>query len=197
MTVIFGGNNPRNAASVDKSGRLSAFAVSLSEQEKAAELGESFNINTGRITLTSAVETPLVYLSNETSDQAFKVSRIFSTFLASTGGVGEASIKVYTAITGGTILNAADVQATNFNFASGQKLPGMLKYGAPGLTFVGTPTNIELLLPTVNIRQLTGFDHIVLPKGADMLLTCTAPPGNTSMVAELGMNVFLEQSELE
>lgn len=196
MTVIFGGNNPRNAAHVDESGRLSAFAVSLTEQQKASEIGENFNVNTGEITLTDANETPLFYIKNDNEDRDLKISRLFSTFLSSTGGSGKVLLNIYSGITAGTILTASDLPIYNFNFGSGKVLNVTTKLGATGLTFSGGTKPIVSLFPSDNIRQLTQFDHIVLPRGSSMLVTCVPPVGNTSMVVLAGCNLFLEASAI-
>lgn len=196
MTVIFGGNNPRNAAHVDESGRLSAFAVSLSEQQKASELGENFNINTGELTLTNATETPLFYIKNDGEDRDLKISRLFSTFLTSTDGSGKIILNIYSNITGGTILTATDLEIFNFNFGSGKVLDVTTKLGATGITFSGGQKPIISLFPSDGVRQLTQFDHIVLPRGSSMLVTCVPPAGNTSLVVLAGCNLFLEASAI-
>lgn len=196
MTVIFGGNNPRNAAHVDENGRLSAFAVSLSEQQKASEQGENFNLNTDELTLTSDAETPLFYIKNTGEERGVKINRLFSTFLASTGGTGKVILNVYSNITGGTILTGDELPIYNFNFGSGKVLDVETRIGATGLTFSGGEKPITSLFPSDGIRQLTAFDHIILPRGASMLVTIVPPAGNTSMIAEAGCNLFLEASAI-
>lgn len=194
---IEGGNNPKNTAHVDENGRLAAFAVSLSEQQKAAEIGENFNVNTGQVTLMDANETPLFYVKNNGESLPLKVSRIFSTFLTSTGGAGNPmALRVYSNITGGTILTATDLEIFNFNFGSGEVIDAIVKLGATGVTWSGGQMPIEMLFTSDDIRQLTQFDHIILPRGSSMLVTCVPPTGNTSLIVEAGCNLFKKVSSV-
>lgn len=193
MATITGVNNPGNGLHVDNNGRAQAFSTSASEQQVQAELGQAFNINTGEVTLTDAEETPLFYLENTSEDNPIKISRIFTTFLTSSGGAGlPTRLNVYPNITGGTILTATDLTPFNFNFGSKRQLGVVCKLGATGETFTFVePARILSLFPNDNLRQLTEFDVIVLPKGSSMLVTYTPPTGNISQIVEAGCNVFV------
>ena len=51
-------------ARVTREGRLKADTISRAEASQAAELGKSFNVNTGTVTLTSATVSSILYLKN-------------------------------------------------------------------------------------------------------------------------------------
>ena len=196
MVMIVGGNNPGNTAGVDNEGRLSARAVASTEQDESATNGTSFNYNTSDVTLTDDNETPLFYIKNESEANEVKISRIFLTALASTGGTGPLRCNIYKNITGGTILDQTNEEVTNFNFGSGKTIGIVVKKGGTGITWTGgEQTNIEFLFPDVSIRTLTNFESIVLPRGASLLFTATPPTGNTSIVIASGTNIFQALSE--
>ena len=189
--IIEGSNNPGNRVHVDDFGKMQTRSVTISEQSQKSLSGDSYNINTSDITLTSDVETPVFYFKNDTEDDSIVVPRIFITSLDS-DAPGAFHACIYSGITGGTILAASDLAPQNFNFGS-SKLPGTtLKIGATGETFVGGQRKPEFLFPSEKQRSLIGFEAIVLPRGASMVLTVTPPTGSTSWVIQAGANFYID-----
>lgn len=189
---IEGANNPGNKVHVDSFGKIQARAVSISEQSQKSIKGDAYNINTGKITLTNDVETPLFYFKNDTEDDSLVIPRVFLTMLSSAGGTGEVQMCIYSGVSGGDIVSATEFFPTNFNFSS-SRLPGAtLRRGATGDTFTGGQLGPELLFPSDNFRNLTSFESIVLPRGASMLITVKAPAGNTSVVVASGCNAYID-----
>jgi len=192
MAIIKGGNNPNNALHVDSTGRAETKSVTLSEQGHEALDGDSYNINTGNLTLTSAAETPVFYLKNDSEGRDIVIPRVFVTFAASTGGSGEITGKVIYNPTSGTIITAGTANPpANFNASSSKTLAVTSLTGATGQTVVGGTTPIQFLFPSDSSRHLVSFDTIILPRGASMVFTITPPSGNTSMVIQAGANVYL------
>lgn len=191
-----GGNNPKNTASVDSEGRVGTSAVVVTEQQAAAVKGNTYNLNTGELTLTTDDETPVFLLENTGESRVVKVSRVFITALASTGGAGAFRVNIYYGATAGTILAAPVLPLYNFNTTSAQTLMANVRLGGTGVTFTpkGSPAPIRSLYPAAGVRSLTEFDHIVLPQGGAVLLTVTPPAGNTSMTVEAGLNAFLAET---
>ena len=122
-----GGNN--GFAVVNGNQQLKTFTVSESEQARATEDGDAYNINTGIIALTGTAENGLIYFKNDESpkngESAFVVTAI-------SVGIGTRSatetdlavVKVYRNPTGGTLFDAAtDVDiVSNANFGSSNTL---------------------------------------------------------------------------
>lgn len=193
---IEGANNPGSKAHVDSDGKLEAHSVSITEQSEAAEHGDTYNLNTGSIVLTDAVETPIFYLKNDSEEQDLLISRVFLALAASTGGSADLEAIIYYNITGGTILTSgADNPPANFNASSSKTLGVTSKLGATGLTHVGGTAPIRFLIPSDNSRTTVAFEAIVLPRGASMLLALVPQTGNTSMKIQAGANVYLHEVE--
>ena len=62
--MIMDGTGKGYQAQVDEKNRLRVLAVGKTIAEDAAKAGDSYNINTGTITLTSASESGVLYLKN-------------------------------------------------------------------------------------------------------------------------------------
>lgn len=173
-------------------GSMKTTAVTVSEQSSKSITGDAYNINTGDITLTDAVETPLFYFKNDSEDNQIIVPRVFITFLGSTGGPGGfVKAKITKGITGGTILTAADLSSTNFNFGKSKTPKTVLKIGATGLTFTGGSVGPDFLFTSDSQRHLITFEAITLPLGASMTFSLTPPAGNTSLVVQAGANFYI------
>ena len=198
MASLTGGNNPRNAAHVDDNGRLQTKAVGMSEQTSEAVSGNTYNINTGNLTFTNDSESAIFYLRNDSEINPIVVTRIFLTFLSSTAGSGAVNAKIYKEVAGGDILTATAFNPGNFNHGSRSKLPGVvLNKGSTASTFTATALDSDpgFLFTSDNQRQLIPFEAIVLPRGAEMLLTWTPPASNTSIVLQAGANFYVSPSE--
>lgn len=175
-------------------GSMETNAVTVSEQASKSITGDAYNINTGDITLTDAVETPLFYFKNDSEDNQIVVPRVFLTFLGSTGGAGgTVRAKITKGITGGTILTATDLAPSNFNFGKSKTPKTVLKIGATGLTFTGGTLGPEFLFTSDNQRHLISFEAITLPLGASMTVSITPPTSNTSMVVQVGANFYISE----
>ena len=74
-------------AKVDSDLRLYVNAVQESQSESANEIGDAYNINTGKITLTDAVDTPVLYFKNN-EDRDYIIEAIALGLGPSTGGSG-------------------------------------------------------------------------------------------------------------
>lgn len=193
MVMIQGANNPGNRAQVDEFGRVEAHAVSITESTDSAIRGETFNLNTGNITLTSDADTPLFYVKNDGEDRDIIVSRVFFTFLGSTGGTGDVNASVISNPTGGTVTTGSELDIFNFNFGSGNTISIDSNMGGTGATVTGGLTPIRFLFTGDTQRHLISFDSIILPRGASMVVMLEPPTGNTSMVVQAGLNMHLSE----
>ena len=62
--MIRDGSGKGNLAKVNNNQRLYTRAVTQAEEVLSNENGDAFNINTGIVTLTDSVNTPLLYIKN-------------------------------------------------------------------------------------------------------------------------------------
>lgn len=193
MVQIVGGNNPGNVVHVDGEGKIQARAVSITEQSSKSLFGDTYNLNTGKITLTSDVNTPVFHFKNDAEDKPMVITRVFVTFLTSTDGVGEVVAAIESGVSGGTLLTGGtEVDPKNFNFGSSKTPAATFIVGATGLTFSGGIEVPNFLFTGDNQRQTIPFDAIILPRGASATFTLIPPPGNTSMVVQAGANVYID-----
>lgn len=189
---IEGGDNPGNRVHVDDEGKIQARAVSISEQSSKSLIGETYNINTSTITLTSDAQTPLFTIKNVSEEKPMVITRFFVTFLSSTGGTGSLEACVESGVSGGTLLAEPVSALMNFNFGSSNVPGAELRLGATGLTATGGLTALEFLFTGDNQRHLIAFDAIILPRGASATFSLTPPAGNTSMIVEAGANIYID-----
>ena len=192
MTQITGGDNPGNTAHVDDEGKLQTRSVTITEQASKSLVGDTYNLNTGLLTLTDDSETVLFHFKNIAEDKPMILTRIFITFLVSTGGSGKAIASLQRNITGGTILDQPLTEPGNFNFGSSKMPNSEFQIGATGLTFTGGIKVPEFLFTGDNQRHTVAFDAITLPRGASATFTFTPPAGNTSIEVEAGANVYID-----
>lgn len=189
---VEGGNNPNNAVHVDDEGKMQTRSVTITEQASKALVGETFNINTGLVTLTNDTETPLFYFKNTGESKPIILTRIFITFLTSTGGSGHVLGCVKRGTTGGTILDQDLEKVSNFNFGASVEPNAELRFGATNITETGGTPVPEFLFTGDNQRHIIPFDSITLPRGASALFTFTPPAGNTSIIVQAGANVYID-----
>ena len=69
------GSGTGNLARINANNRLYSNAVTIDENLQATKIGNSYNINTGAITLTDAARTPIIYLQNN-ENQPLHISAI-------------------------------------------------------------------------------------------------------------------------
>jgi len=169
-------------AGVDTEGRLTTRAVTEGEAVHAAEKGEAYSLNTGTITLTNAVETPLMYLKNNEDDD-FVVEEVIIGVFDSTGGSSTA--QVYATFirnpTAGTIIsNATNVSInSNRNFGSQKTLDANVYKGATGNTMTDGDDHVLVRLSAASRTIITLTE--VLPKGSAIGFKFKPPTSNTSL----------------
>jgi len=179
-----------NTAEVDDKNRVQAFSVSQTEATSAAISGDSFNVNTGTITLTSANSSALMYLKN-TDTVDWVLSRVFYNAETSTGGSGGWLAEVVANPTAGTLLSAGTAfDPVNFNFGSAKSLTSTCLKGAEASTATGGIQGaVSTIIPASGVRVLIGFDSVILKPGSSMAIVITPPSGNTSMDVQVGTNL--------
>lgn len=188
--VILDGTGDGNKAKVDKDNRVHALSVSATVQENGAIDGNTYNINTGSINLTSSNESALLYFKNN-GDNDIQVTSIGYLIGNSTGGIGDLQPKIVRNPTGGTIVsNAVDVPVLiNKNFGSFNSLTVDAYKGVEGDTLTGGEDGYYSLLPGDARAYLINTGVLQLPKGSSIGITMTPQTGNTSMNVQVFMSV--------
>lgn len=155
-------NANQNEVFVDSSGRLYGRVVSETEAQESVEKGDAFNINTGKIALTSTTESGVLYIKNN-EDRAFIIE-----FIAI--GIGSAGTTsdltditfILNPTTGTLISGATSVDIVqNRNTGSNKSLEDSLIYkGAEGSTITDGEDYIYIMQPSGTRQQYNIFTEI-------------------------------------
>ena len=184
-------------AAINSDNQLLTRSTSVEQRLKSALDDNYFELTTGRISLTDANETAVVYLKNQnTSGKVLVIDRFFYDCWTSTGGSGADGILRYyknpTSATGGTAI-----------------IPNITNYGST-ITAVGTflsgntATPITLTGGTVwwsayltdKLSMALEEGRIVVPNGSSHAITVAAPAGNTSMFLSLNVAFYYFNPQL-
>jgi hypothetical protein len=180
-------------ARVNLDNTLAVHSINISEAEHASDLGESYNVNSGLITLTTAGESGILYFKNN-EDANVHVDGLVMILGPSTGGVttDTTRIRVYADPSTGTLISGAvtaDI-VQNRNFGATSALAADVYKGAEG----NTVTNGALFLDSLQNPGSTvpiAID-ITLPKGKALAITYEPNDSNTSMKVQAAFNCHIE-----
>lgn len=167
---------------VNKNKEAHVYAVTTTNAEYANDQGDAYNINTGLITLTNAVDTPVLYIKNNETRNLHITAEVFG-IKTSAGGTATETVDV-TVIrnpTGGTtISNANDVDIkSNRNYGSPKTLSADAYKGATGETMTGGEDHLLVISPDFS-RVFASIDEII-PQGKTIGVKIKPPTSNTSM----------------
>ena len=178
---IIDGAGTGYVARVDEENRLRTLSTSETISESAARDGDSYNVNTGTINLTSANESGLLYIKNN-GDKDVIILQVGYLVGNSTGGTGDLNAKVIFNPTGGTVISgAADVDVLiNKNAGSSKTISVECYKGAEGNTITGGSDAYLSLLPGAGRSYVINTGSIHLPKGASLGIAVTPQASNTS-----------------
>ena len=169
-------------ARVNQDNTLSTHSITISEAEHASDLGQSYNINSGLITLTSAAESGVLYYKNN-EDVNVHIDSIVVILGPSTGGAATDTthIRIYSNPTTGTLIsNAVDAEIVqNRNIGATSALASVVYKGATGNTITDGAPLIESL---VNPASRVAFNiDITVPKCKAIGISLEPNDSNTSM----------------
>lgn len=193
MEIIDGsGSGVRVKVGSDK--RMWADTVQRGHNDQASLDGDSYNINTGVINLTSANKSAVLYVKNNESDDMI-IENLFYLIGNSTGGSGDMLISVIRNPTTGTIIDnasAAEMAGINRNFGSSKTLTADIYKGAEGSTITNGTKLIESIVNQSATRIALSAGTIVLGKGNSIGFEITPGSGNTDLDVEFALAVHLE-----
>jgi len=182
MSTIEDGSGDSYTAKVDLNKRLHTRSVSLTEHHDSTDLGDSYNINTGVVTLTTANDSAVLYVKNN-EEKGLNISAIVVGMGPSTGGSGGIpKITMVRNPTAGTIVSGATAVdiSSNRNFGSSNILSAdAYKGDGTAMTFTDGTEHI-ISFQTANGRAFFTVDEI-LPKTKSIGIKIDPQAGNTSM----------------
>ena len=169
-------------ARVNQDNTLAAHSITISEAEHATDLAQSYNVNSGLITLTSAAESGVLYFkSNE--DVAIHIDSVIIILGPSTGGVttDTTQVRVYSNPTTGTLISTALAADTvqNRNVGASSTLEADTYKGATGNTITDGDILLESLV-SPGSRAVFNID-MTIPKGKAIAISYEPNDSNTSM----------------
>jgi len=195
--IIQDGTGKSYGAKVDIDGRLHVDSIGTDRESYSSQLGYSFNINTGLITLTNAATDNAVLYVKNNENYNLVLTNVFYQTGASTGGSGNIIVSLYRNPTTGTIVSGASAVEININrnFGSSRTLSVDAYKGATGTTFTNGTKALESILSTSTQRIALSAGSITLPKGSSVGIQFRTPTGNTSMQVEFAIACYLEIEE--
>lgn len=187
---IIDGTGSGKKAKVDAQNRLHTHSVSEGLVEHASANGNSYNINTGTLTLTSSNESGLLYLKNN-ADSDVHIASIGYLMGNSTGGTGDINITVVRNPSLGTVVSDASLVDINENknVGSSKELTVNAYKGGEGKTITnGDPLYYSLVAGSAR-GYVISTGTVVIPKGGAIGVKLTPQTGNTSMNVQVFMSV--------
>lgn len=177
ITIVDGKGSGREAA-VNKANQLDVHSESLPESSAATIRGDAYNMNTGLVSMTDAVVTPLMYLKN-TQDEPYLLTH----FAIGAGIVASATAPInVTMIRNPTSVDfsTAMSQNQNRNFGSTKTFTGDVFEGVTDDTVTGGDTIATFFL-NANSRLFAGIDF-VLTKSDSVCFTIDCNQGSGTVI---------------
>ena len=184
METIKDGKGRGYLAGVNKDNQLVTRSTSVVQHTKSAVDGNYYEIYSGLVTLTDAVETGIIYFQNGMSNDII-VDKVFLDVWASTNGVGGGKIKYYK---NPTYTGGSTITPVNTNFARNDSLLGTYLKSLTTLTG-GTTWWIGYF--SASSANVIEEEKICIPPGYTFGITITAPTSNTSMALNLNIAVYV------
>jgi hypothetical protein len=181
-------------AKVNSSNRLSTESITLEKSANASFTGDSYNINTGVITLTSASKSAVFYMKNNETTKDLVIDTLVYLIGNSTGGTGDMLITVLRNPTTGTIISSPvtmEIPGVNRNFSSSKTITGDFLVGAEAKTITDGDKVIESIFNQSATRAAIGVGAIILSPGTSIGIEMTPATSNTNVDVEFAASVFL------
>lgn len=189
MSTVIKDGSSGSTVQVDEKNRMRTFATTQGEETTAALEGDTYTATTSRITLTSDLESAVLYVKN-TDDVSWILTRIFSNVGASTAGTGDWNFKIVKNPTAGTLISAGTVVTPqNLNFGSAKELTSTILEGVEASTITNGTDVIDSLIPTASTRVLIANNPLIIEPASTMAIKITPPSGNTSFTTQTGFVV--------
>lgn len=174
-------------AGVNSDNQLMTRATAVEQRLESSIDGNYYEATTGEITITDALETPMVYIKNTDTDpnNRIVVDRVFVDVWETTGGSGGGTLEYYKNpdIAGGT-----DIIPNNSNFGVGDNMVGEFK---KSMTTQADGSGNHFWWNYVSVgSHVIEEGRIVIPPGYSFGINYKAPSGNTSQVISINVAMF-------
>jgi len=194
--TIKDGGGQNYLAKVSANQRLLTNTVEQSESSYANKIGDAYNLNTKNITLTDAVDTPILYIKNNEPKDLI-IDTVVIGAKTSTGG-SSTDLPEITFVrnpTAGTIISSTPTDLTinsNRNYGSPNTLVDSLAYvGATGDTMTDGTDHIFVYGSAAGRTALAINE--VLPTGTSIGIKYKPQASNTSQVVYCAVICYLEE----
>ena len=191
---ILDGTGDGYLVKVTSENRLLTDSVTLSQSSNSSFTGDSYNVNTGVINLTSANKSAVFYMKNNEGEKNMVIDALFYLIGNSTGGSGDMLITVLRNPTAGTIIDGAsdmEMAGVNRNFGSAKTITGNFYKGAEGNTFTNGDKVIESIFNQSATRAAINVGAIILTPGSSIGIDITPATSNTSLDVEFAASIYL------
>lgn len=193
MPAILDGTGAGFRAKVNSLNQLKTSAVSEDAEAFATDLGDAYQIVSGRLNLTSASPSAVLYVQN-LDERNFVLDRVVLVCSTSTGGAGnDWGFQTQRNPNGGTIISTATPAGVSNSNHSSAQTPNSVNYaGAEGLTLTGG-TGVTLpIRDSIAARQTFPLGR-VLGQGSSIGWVITPPSGNTSCDVVVVAHLYYQQ----
>ena len=179
-------------AKVNPNQRLYTQTINQVLSAASNDNGDAYNVNTGLITLTNAVDTPVIYIKNN-EDEDIHVDAIAVGLSPSVSGTSLEMVQ-FTVIRNPTLGNivssgvAVDINS-NRNYSSTKTLTADTFKGATGNTMTDGNDHI-LVFANDGARSFIALEELI-PKGSSFGIKIKPQTGNTSMIVYVAVILYL------
>lgn len=182
-------------AKVDSRNRLATTGVNIAEKNEANKNGDAFNVNTLDVTLTSTTTSAVLYIKNN-EPRSVRIPKIIYILGTSTGGSGDFKIEVIRNPTTGTIITTATDAGivSNRNYGSSTTLDADVFKGTEGATVTNGTKSVSTIFASTGMRAVIDVGEIEIPKGSSLAVEITPPSGNTSLIIQIALELYLAQN---
>lgn len=194
------GKGTGRKAFVDQNNNLHVDSISRTQSQQAALTSNAYNVSTGLMTLTTAGESAVSFLSYD-GDDPLVVKEIGVSLSTPTGGSGSTIIRIVagsTTAAGGTIISNADAVDTfaNRDIGSVQTIEGAAYKGAEGYTLTGLNNVASTSRSAYDVPVIFDAEVFVLRKGTCIGVFVDPPAGTTSQTVVVFGTIFVETADV-
>ena len=193
MPAILDGTGAGFRAKVNSLNQLKTSAVSEDAEASSTDLGDAYQIVSGRLTLTTDNPSAVLYVQNLDA-RNFVLDRVVLVCGTSTGGSGDWGFQTQRNPTGGTIISTANPAGVSNSNHSSAQTPNSTNYAGDGtaLTLTGG-TGVTLpIRDSIAARQAFPLGR-VLGQGSSIGWVVTPPSGNTSCDVVVVAHLYYQQ----
>jgi len=190
MVLIDDGRGGGRKAAVNVNNHLLCDAVTTDIETELAFQGNSYNVNTGTVNLTTTGSSALLYFKNTGTKNAVVHSLVY--LLGgnpAVSGSENSKVEILRNPTAGTIVtNTVSQDPINRDFGSTRTMNADCYKGVEGDTFTDGTVAIESIFSSTG-RKVVSVGALVLPKGSSIGVRVTPPPQNTDWDVQMAMSI--------